>query len=792
MKVIQGRRITLKPFTILCRAIVFLALLCVPGWLSPTPCQAQEPRVWAHKVSWTSVNNLTHTSRRDFPLGMGQAAWPGQPLRYSDQQSLDDCAVAQAAGIDAFAIDLVVSQPLASNLLVLNQYLQAAAALTAQTGKPFAISPCIDSPSSTTPAQLAALIQALTAGGRSSQAAWAKVNGLPVVWTYNGSLMSTANWQATFALLGQSGTSVAVMIDANSLVGAVTAPPAGSPNPWAGLPTADLAAYAGMPVGLYVFRTDCNMANFARCRQFLSANYPSALATQLTVGTIFPGYWSEVNGWLVDPQGTARIRNDFQAAASSRWITVTTWDDYAESTEFQPTLNHGTGRLDLLHALLAPWRGDPVWPASPSLYVWQPNEVHVGEALSGEALMLAPPGSPDTQVQVTLSDPSGNAIQTSPPVTLTGGGVQAIPFSFPVPSVPASRCDYLSLTYQVGTAAAVTSLSPPVHVWPGADNPWRTLCGAMWRAGVGQATGTQPAVIGMSATPTLMTVPWAGPARQPGAQIFPRQNFNLLNLPPNDVDVVADALDQPYVLGGDSWDTFSPVMPSSRWGFYDALEVQADGTTYWQNPAWVDPAGDPTQTSAWHLDEGSGSTARDSSPYGMPATLKGGAAWASPGQSGPSCVSLNGTTGYVSLPAAGFPKSDFTFRAWIKPTADGGPTTYSRNHCVFVDSNGNLMLKVMQDGTITAARMVGNAWVTAQSKDLVPVNAWSQVAATYDQQTLRVYLNGVLEGSVPCQGVRMGQVAALGCSPSGAGSGFFAGQIDEVVVYSQALPPSRF
>src|SRR6201999_3247865 len=64
------------------------------------------------------------------------------------------------------------------------------------------------------------------------------------------------------------------------------------------------------------------------------------------------------------------------------------------------------------------------------------------------------------------------------------------------------------------------------------------------------------------------------------------------------------------------------------------------------------------------FDEGSGTNAADSSGKGHTGTLTGGATWAA-GKQG-HAVSLDGNTGYVSLPANIVADvSDFTTAAWV-------------------------------------------------------------------------------------------------------------------------------
>ena len=64
---------------------------------------------------------------------------------------------------------------------------------------------------------------------------------------------------------------------------------------------------------------------------------------------------------------------------------------------------------------------------------------------------------------------------------------------------------------------------------------------------------------------------------------------------------------------------------------------------------------------------------------------------------------------------------------------------------------------------------------------------WSHVAGTYDGSTLRVYVNGVEDGSLPATGpIPTNTIPLIFGADSGHGS-LFDGAIDEVTLYGRAL-----
>ena len=69
----------------------------------------------------------------------------------------------------------------------------------------------------------------------------------------------------------------------------------------------------------------------------------------------------------------------------------------------------------------------------------------------------------------------------------------------------------------------------------------------------------------------------------------------------------------------------------------------------------------------------------------------------------------------------------------------------------------------------------------------LPLNAWTHVAATYDNTTLRLYVNGVQVGSRAVSGALVTSTGVLRIGGNSMWGEFFAGRIDEVRIYNRAL-----
>ena len=73
----------------------------------------------------------------------------------------------------------------------------------------------------------------------------------------------------------------------------------------------------------------------------------------------------------------------------------------------------------------------------------------------------------------------------------------------------------------------------------------------------------------------------------------------------------------------------------------------------------------------------------------------------------------------------------------------------------------------------------------------LPLNTWTHVAATYDNTTLRLYVNGVQAGSRAVTGALLTSTGALRIGGNSVWGEFFAGRIDEVRIYNRALSPGE-
>jgi hydrogenase maturation factor HypE len=75
----------------------------------------------------------------------------------------------------------------------------------------------------------------------------------------------------------------------------------------------------------------------------------------------------------------------------------------------------------------------------------------------------------------------------------------------------------------------------------------------------------------------------------------------------------------------------------------------------------------------------------------------------------------------------------------------------------------------------------------ARGTSSLPLNAWSHLAVTFDNATLRIFVNGVQVGTRAVAGPLLTSTGTLRIGGNSIWGEYFAGVIDEVRIYNRAL-----
>ncbi len=194
----------------------------------------------------------------------------------------------------------------------------------------------------------------------------------------------------------------------------------------------------------------------------------------------------------------------------------------------------------------------------------------------------------------------------------------------------------------------------------------------------------------------------------------------------------------------------------------------------------------------WKFDDGSGTTATDSSGNNNTGTLYSDPAWVD-GKYG-KASSFDGVDDYVKVEDSNSLhfSTSVTLMAWVCLPLDA---TYSDSRVLGKDAwNGgtNLHLVIHDNlGHIGFGLGIGDGYTSVfqTSIEVVPRETWTHVAATYNGSLMRVYINGFLDSSLPWTSGLSSNTNPLTIgskNPPYLGY-FFNGTIDEVRIYDRAL-----
>ncbi len=239
----------------------------------------------------------------------------------------------------------------------------------------------------------------------------------------------------------------------------------------------------------------------------------------------------------------------------------------------------------------------------------------------------------------------------------------------------------------------------------------------------------------------------------------------------------------------------------------DLLNVNADlsplgyygGPTQTMPPQPGSPAigtGDsfdtPPATFPGLVDEWSGDGNTQDTTGNNPLTASGGVTYA-PGVFG-RAFQLDGSTGtLVAANTAALQSATFTIAGWFNLIQAPAAGTEYFLASKYDGSYHGWILRInnsLQPTLSVAGSPTQNVNVT--SAVAITTNAWHYIAASFDGNTLKIYVDGVLEGSASSPGGYMPCVNPLYIgSASWFRGGYTNGLIDEVQVYNTALDASQ-
>ncbi len=188
----------------------------------------------------------------------------------------------------------------------------------------------------------------------------------------------------------------------------------------------------------------------------------------------------------------------------------------------------------------------------------------------------------------------------------------------------------------------------------------------------------------------------------------------------------------------------------------------------------------------WKFDEGSGTVAADSSAYGNDGTLGGNAKWVT-GQIG-GAIEFDGNGDYVEIPhSPSLSITDaITIAAWtyMNSNASGEMAIVSKGGWAANDLPYEL---TETPGDVIFWQFYDDGGRDTCSPPSPPVAEWHHIAATYDGQIFKCYIDGELAEEWAYAGKMPENTASVTIGRRSRGGTFYNGILDEVVIYNEAL-----
>ena len=372
--------------------------------------------------------------------------------------------------------------------------------------------------------------------------------------------------------------------------------------------------------------------------------------------------------------------------------------------------------------------------------------------------------------------------------------------------------------YEAGYSSAATATAGQSYI-SSDGSTWQDIVTAAWgdptcnfciKAIAGPATGPQPPTLvanfaASDGEDAQSTLTWTNPSDSDLAQVVVQRKTG--SYPTSHTDGTTVYTNSSPTAGG-TVSTVDTGLTNGTTYYYAVFSKDTGGL--WNDTVQAGSNADTALPSLpggpvayWRFNEGSGSTTADSSGNGNTGAITG-ATWVSSSPDSTPALSFDGVNDCASVPgtaALNIQGTTLTIEAWIKREADSGgyerildkennSTSHDLGYYVQISDADKLQFGFATSST-TFTYLTGTTSVS--------VGTWHHIAAVYDGSQMRIYLDGVLDGSKPQVGSIFGS-SATGTHPLNIGrlrywdSYYYGSQmlIDEVRIHNRALAPAEF
>ena len=787
-------------------------LLCAAfAVLFPTMSTLAQPKstklCWAHYVGWgfDQVNGYDRAALdpvwrlqkfNDRSL-LGRHAQTDEGVGEATKRQV---RTALQYGIDGFCVDVPASEDSRELFYAdtMRRFYRAA------EGTPFKIALCVDGSAPSAERMTRMLAAFFNRWGKHPNSCL--VDGKPAVFIYNSRPRTLEEWRAILDALRSQDLEAYWLVQ-----------PMGEGTLWENPKTLadNLSVFDGFyDFGINGFTPEQMLTRLTNGQRALDRHRPGGL---LAAG-ITQGYLGNGNSFYRPFLNTGTLRNNWEAAlkADAPWVCLTTWNDYVEHTHFEPSAVNLDTLLRINRDYVDRWRNEPVPQRPPQVFVSYHEEANLGDDWTLEILSL-PYHTAPTLVRMRLLTLSGDPVFEPESVAIPQDALRAEVLR--VPQIGMDGVRLFRVQIQLDSAAATNAWYElyPVVVRPGHLESLRTIhipldsLAAAPNLTLATENGKRTARIrfnrwNLAGKVELLRNGWPVGETEIAHKGSPSFTVTLplpeTNATPSDLFVARYSN-----LSGDvAWST--PCV--ARVGIYatatNPSPILVTGSDFdegwWGGPQRVsrlaEPqlrsvplAADETFAITYAIDNGSGSELASVSGWLLPALLgadhkdfrpnpKNTPQWVN--DSGRPALRFDGQDDRVVLPSRTMPYGPFTLELSVCPEPTG------TNMTLFSEFNQAAILTLTPDAHVRFARKKESV----TSKDPLPARQWSHLAAVYDGQSLKLYLNSELaaETSAEAHVIRINSLPIIG-NTHGGDQGF-AGRIGGFHLQSGSLAPTDF
>lgn len=213
----------------------------------------------------------------------------------------------------------------------------------------------------------------------------------------------------------------------------------------------------------------------------------------------------------------------------------------------------------------------------------------------------------------------------------------------------------------------------------------------------------------------------------------------------------------------------------------------------------------PATTGQWELNDGTGSTAADSSGSGHPAALGGGTTWTWDSTYPGEALSLNGSTGYASTATSVLDTSkSMTASVWVKLNGNTGNSVLLSQNDATGNANGFELYYSSTANAWAFDRMSTDSATAAFSPiygpssgvDSAQLGAWTQLTGVFNASSnlMQLYVDGTLVSSGQYTGTvwdAAGDLQIGRAVNSGGYSQYANANLSQVNVWNSALTANQ-